>query len=122
MSRELSSSRMPIAVAVYRPEQYARLLATAEDASDLELTWHDWHAVYQETKQKMAELGMDLIEVTVDLDDLENYCQEQGLKNTSGTRAQYAAHVLSGQHPRQQQLQPRPLLKPRSKKKKRRTR
>lgn len=122
MRRELNSSRMPIAVAVYRPEQYARLLATAEDASDLEPTWQEWHTVYQETRQKMAELGMDLIEVTVDLDDLENYCQEQGLKNTSGTRAQYAAHVLSEQHPRQQQLQPPLPLKPRFKKKKRRTR
>ncbi len=56
---------------------------------------------------------MDLIEVTVDLDDLEKYCQEQGLKNTSGTRAQYAAHVLSEQQP---------PLKSRFKKKKRRTR
>ena len=70
----------------------------------------------------MAALGMDLIEVTVDLDDLENYGQELGLKNTSGTRAQYAAHVLSGQHPRQPQLEPRPPVKPRFKKKKRRTR
>ena len=118
MRRGLSSSRMPIAVAVYLPEQYARLLATAEDASDLEPTWQEWHAVYQETRQKMAALGMDLIEVTVDLDDFETYCQEQELKNTSGTRAQYAAHVLSEQHPRQQQTP----LKPRFKKKKRRTR
>lgn len=109
---------MPIAVAVYLPEQYARLLATAEDASDLEPTWQEWHAVYQETRQKMAALGMDLIQVTVNLDDLEIYCQAQGLKNTSGTRAQYAAHVLSEQRLRQQ----RPPLKPRFKKKKRRTR
>ncbi len=118
----MNSSRMPIAVAVYRPEQYARLLATAEDASDLEPTWQEWHTVYQETRRKMAELGMDLIEVTVNLDDLENYCQEQGLKNTSGTRAQYAAHVLSERHPRQQQLQQRSPMKPQLKKKKRRTR
>ncbi len=122
MRRGLSTSRMPIAVAVYLPEQHARLLATAEDASDLEPTWQEWHTVYQETRQKMAELGMDLIEVTVDLDDLENYCQEQGLKNTSGTRAQYATHLLSEQHPRQKQLQQRPPLKPQFKKKKRRTR
>lgn len=66
----------------------------------------------------MAALGMDLIEVTVDLDDLEKYRQEQGLKNTSGTRTQHAARVLSEQHPRQQ----RPPLKPRFKKKKHRTR
>ena len=122
MRRGLNSSRMPIAVAVYLPEQYARLLATAEDANGLEPTWQEWHTVYQETRQKMAELGMDLIEVTVDLDDLAKYCQEQGLKNTTGTRAQYAAHMLSEQYPRQKQLQQRPPVKPRFKKKKRRTR
>ena len=122
MRRGLNSSRISLAVAVYLPEQYARLLATAEDASDLEPTWQEWHTVYQETRQKMAELGMHLIEVTVDLDDLEQYCQEQGLKNTSGSRAQYAAHVLSEQHSRHQQLQQRPSLKPRFKKKKHRTR
>src|SRR6266487_3234451 len=113
MRRGLSTSRMPIAVAVYLPEQYTRLLATAEDASDLEPTWQEWHTVFQETRQKMAELGMDLIEVTVDLDALEKYCQEQGLKNTSGTRAQYAAHLLS------EQLQQQPPLKLRGKKKER---
>ena len=118
MRRELSSSRMPLAVAVYRPEHYARLLATTEDASDLEPTWQEWHNVYQETRQHMAALGIDLIEVTVDLDDLEQYCLEQRLKNTSGTNAPYAAHVLTEQHPRQQE----PSLKSRSKKKKRRTR
>src|SRR6266571_4364718 len=122
MSRGLSTSHMPIAVAVYLPEQYHGLLATAEDASDLEATWQEWHQVLQETKQKMAALGMHLVEVIVDLEALDQYCQEQGLKNTSGTRAQYAAHLLSERHPRQKQLQPRSPLKPRFKKKKRRTR
>ena len=113
---------MLIAAAFYLPEHYARLLATAEDASDLEPTWQEWHTVFQETRQKMAGLGIDFIKVIVDLDTLEKYCQEQGLKNTSGTRAQYAAHLLSERHPRQKQLEPRFPLKPRFKKKKRRTR
>ena len=116
MNRGLSTAHMPMAVAVYLPEQYPKLLATAEDASDLEATWQEWHQVLQETRQKMAALGMHLIEVIVDLDALEQYCQEQGLKNTSGTRAQYAAHLLS------EQLQQRPPLKLRGKKKKRRNR
>lgn len=122
MRRGLSTSHMLIAAAFYLPEQYIRLLATAEDASDLEPTWQEWHTVFQETRQKMAELGMDLIEVIVDLDALEKYCQERGLKNTSGTRAQYAAHLLSEQYPRQKQLQQRSPVKPRFKQKKRRTR
>ncbi len=70
----------------------------------------------------MAELSMDLIEVTVDLDDLEHYCQEQGPKNSSSKHAQYAAHGLSEQHPQQLQLQTRPPVKPRFKKKKHWTR
>ena len=110
---------MPIAVAVYIPEQYPRLLATAVDASNLEATWQEWHQVLQETKQNMAALGMHLVEVIVDLDALEQYCQEQGLENTSGTRAQYAANVFSEQLQRQAQLQQRPPLKLRGKKKKR---
>jgi hypothetical protein len=122
MSRGLSTSRMPMAVAVYLPEQYHRLLATAEDAGDLEVTWQEWHQILQETRQKMTALGMHLVEVIVDLDALEQYCQEQELKNTSSTRTQYAAHLLSEQRQQQAQLQQQPPLKLRRKKKKRRNR
>jgi hypothetical protein len=78
--------------------------------------------VLQETRQKMAALDMPLIEVMIDLDALELYCQEQELKNTRSTRAQHAAHVLSEQLRRQAQLQQRPPLKRRENKKKRRSR
>jgi hypothetical protein len=122
MSRELSTSSMPIAVAVYLPEQYPRLLATAEDAHDLEATWQEWYQVLQETTQKMAALGTHLIDVTVDLDELDAYCQQRGLANTSSTRAEYAAHVLSKQHQRRVQLQQRSSMKRRAKEKKRRLR
>lgn len=121
MGRELHTSRMPMAVAAYLPEHYPRLLATAEDASELEATWQEWHQGLQETKQKMAALDMHLIEVTVDLDALERYCQEQGLKNTSSTRAQFAAHVLSEQLQQRIHLPQRSSLQRRAGKKKRRS-
>lgn len=108
MSRGLSTSHMPIAVAVYVPEQYATLLATAVDASDLEATWQEWQQVLQETRQKMVALDMHLVEVIVHLDSVEQYCQQKELKNTSSTRAQYAAHVLFEQRQRQTQLHNRP--------------
>ncbi|HTK07315.1 MAG TPA: hypothetical protein VL485_09105 [Ktedonobacteraceae bacterium] len=123
MRKELSDPSLAIAVAVYVPEQYARLLATAEDASDLETTWQEWYQVLQDTRQKMMALGMYLIDVTVDLDELEAYCQQRGLPNTSGTRAEYAAHLLSEQHQQQAQLQQQlPSQQLRTKKKKRRRR
>jgi hypothetical protein len=121
MSGRLSTPSLPIAVAVYLPEQYPRLLATAEDASDLEATWQEWYQVLQETRQKMAVLGMHLIDVTVDVDALDAYCQQRGRANTSSTRAEYAAHVLSEQQ-RQGKLPQRSSLKRPAKKKKRRLR
>ena len=39
LRKELSAPSLVMAVAVYVPEQYARLLATAEDASDLDLSF-----------------------------------------------------------------------------------
>ncbi len=71
----------------------------------------------QETKQNIVEEGIDLIEMTVDLDVIEKYCQEQRLKNKCTTRVHYAAHLLSKQHRRQVQLQQRSSLKRRLKKK-----
>lgn len=93
-------------VAVYLPEQYPRLLATAEDADRLEPTWQVWHQTLQETKQMASEQGLDLIEMTVDLDALEHYCQEHGFTNTNSTRAQFAAHLLSEQHHQRVQAHP----------------
>jgi hypothetical protein len=57
MSRGLGTSRMPMAVAVYLPEHYPRLLATAEDASDLEATWQQWHQVLQGNQAKNGSTG-----------------------------------------------------------------
>lgn len=122
MSGELSTPSMPIAVAVYLPEQYPRLLATAEDARDLEATWQEWYQVLQETRQKLTSLGVHLIDVIVDLDELDAYCQQQGRTNTSSIRAEYAAHIVSEQHQRQRQLPLRSSMKRRAKKKKRRLR
>jgi hypothetical protein len=123
MRKELSTPSVAIAAAFYVPEQYAKLLATAEDASDLEATWQEWYQVLQDTRQKMAALGMYLTDVIVDVDELETYCQQHGLPNTSSTRAEYAAHLLFEQHQQQAQLQQqRPSLQLRTKKKKRRGR
>ena len=82
MANHGASLSMPIAVAVYLPEQYSRLLATAEDASDLEATWQEWHQVLQETRQKMGTLGMHLIDVNIDLNELDAYCLQRGRANT----------------------------------------
>jgi len=119
MKNKLDIPNVLTAVAVYRPEDYPKLLAIADDASGLEPTWQEWHRVFQETKQMMAEQGIALVEMTVDLDALELYCQEHGLLNTSSTRAEYVARLLSDQHQQSIKHQSTVPLKLRAKHKKR---
>lgn len=90
-----------IALATYLPEQYPRLLAAAEDSADWDATWEEWHENAQQTKEKLTSMGMNIVEVTLDLDELEKYCQENNLPNNSGTRSEYAAKLLQVQQSQQ---------------------
>ncbi|TMF43260.1 MAG: hypothetical protein E6I32_16750 [Chloroflexi bacterium] len=85
------------AVAVYLPEQWPQLLATAQDADQLEATWEEWYKILQEAKQNLARHGIICIDVYVDVDALLKYCWENNLPNNGSTRAEFAAHVLQEQ-------------------------
>lgn len=94
----MKTSPMVMGIAIYLPHQYGRLLATAEDADKLNPTWEEWHEVYEETKQNLRAIGIEPIDVLVDMDDFERYCAERGLKNVGGTRAKYVAERLRQMH------------------------
>lgn len=85
---------MVMGVAVYLSHQYGRLLATAEDVEHLNPTWEEWRAVCDETKRNLRSIGIEPIDVLVDLDAFEKYCAERSLKNVGGTRAEYVAERL----------------------------
>ena len=84
-----------IGLAVYLPHQWSRLLATAEDANTLESSWEEWHHVFKKTKGQFIMQGLDVVEVTIDLDVFAAYCQRNGLKNNGASRAKYVTDYLS---------------------------
>ncbi len=47
-----------IGIAYYSPEEYAKLLVTADDASELEDTWEEWYQNMQNTRNNLAALGI----------------------------------------------------------------
>ena len=104
----------PVALATYLPEQYPTLLATVEDASDLESTWEEWHEVLEKAKLDLTRVGIIFVEVTVEMGALEKYGLEHNLKNNSATRAEFAARLLQEQLQRHQEL-PRKLKRRRKK-------
>ena len=93
--KKAKPSQVHIGVAVYRPEQWARLLATAEDADKLESTWEGWHEILEESERNMRAIGIEPVEVLLDLDEFDEYCRKNNLKNTGGARAEYVAHKLA---------------------------
>jgi len=82
-------------VAIYLPHQWDRLLATAEDRDKLEGTWEEWRAVLDESERNMRAIGIEPVEVLLDIDAFEKYCAERGLRNVGGTRAEYVAEMLA---------------------------
>ena len=97
MREERGKQRMVIGVAIYLPHHWDRLLATAEDRDKLEGTWEEWRAVLEESERNMRAIGIEPIEVVLDMDEFENYCAERGVKNVGGTRAEYVAEMLAKQ-------------------------
>jgi hypothetical protein len=91
-----------IGIAYYSPEEYAKLLLTADDASELEDTWEEWYQNMQKTRNNLAALGILCSEVPIQIEALQKYCQEHNLKNNGAARSEYVATLLQQQQQSQQ--------------------
>src|SRR5215470_11322711 len=92
-----------IGIAYYTPEEYAKLLLTADDASELEDTWEEWYQNMQNTRNNLAALGIVCREVPIQIEALQKYCQEHNLKNNGAARSEYVTTLLQ-QQPQQIKL------------------
>jgi hypothetical protein len=53
--------------------------------------------VLDESERNMRAIGIEPVEVLLDMDEFETYCAERGLRNDGGTRAEYVARLLAKQ-------------------------
>jgi hypothetical protein len=90
-----SENPVTMGVAIYCADQWDRFLASAQDREKLAGTWLEWREVLEESKRNMRAIGIEPIEVLVDVDELTEYCAKQGLPNIGGTRAQFVAECLA---------------------------
>jgi hypothetical protein len=81
-----------MAVATYTREQWDKLTEVADDRDELESSWEEWKTSHQETIANLRQQGFEPIEIPVNVDALQEFCRQRGLRNDSGTRAQYAAY------------------------------
>lgn len=60
-----------------------------DDRESMHDSWHAWHKDIEKTKQDLVALGFEVVEVEVDLDELKEYCEQQGIKNDGTARSQF---------------------------------
>jgi len=82
-------------IAYYSPEEYAKLLVTADDASELEDTWEEWYQNMQNTRNNLAALGIVCSEVPIHIEALQMYCQEHNLQNNGAARSEYVVSTAA---------------------------
>jgi len=85
-------SAVVMAVATYTRQQWNRLMEVADDRNELESSWEEWKTGHEEAIANLQRQGFEPIEIAVDVDALQEFCRQRGLRNDSGARAEYAAH------------------------------
>ncbi len=86
-----------ISVAWYKPEQWDKLLDISADAGQLEKTYEQWKVYAEQALKDLANRQVFPVKVTVDIDDLESWCNTRNLPINGDSRSRYAAWLLKNQ-------------------------
>lgn len=96
-------SACAIALAWYSPEEWQKLRDTAADRDSLNDSYLEWFTEATKTYQSLTELGSRVERVAVRMDELNAWCQRNGVPNTSASRSHFVAEVArkrAGRFPR----------------------
>ncbi len=83
-----------IGLAVYIREQWNEFLSIAEDRHDLEDTWEEWNEALSRIKEDLRVLGVNYVEVVVDMKELTAFCRKRNMPNNADTRSFFVTEKL----------------------------
>jgi hypothetical protein len=86
--------KTPVAIAWYRPEQWALLKAYSSDKDVLEDSFEEWVIHAEKTFKEYKKSGMNLHKILIDIDALVAWCRENDLSIDAESRSQYAATLM----------------------------
>jgi hypothetical protein len=78
------------AIATYRPDQWDTLRAVAADRDSLDETWEKWNARIEQLIAGFEAKGLAYVCVQLDVEEIEQYCKEEGIPNDSKARSKLA--------------------------------
>jgi hypothetical protein len=78
-------------LAVYRYEDWSKLLKISVDRQSLEETWEEWNDNIHKLEDDLLRRNVQYRKITVDIEELEHYCRKSGDPVNPGSRSAYAA-------------------------------
>ena len=88
-----------VAICFYTPHSYEELKQVADDKKVLCDTYADWLVEFSKAVKGLREQGLDVNPVTINIGELEKWCEQNKLKNTSSSRSKYVVEISSSQFP-----------------------
>jgi len=80
-----------VKLAYYREKEWNRFLDLIDDRESQYENWEDWHKAFLKTKMELISQGLHVVDFIVDIDKLQNFCNERGIKNNGKTRSEFTA-------------------------------
>ena len=90
----LRRSQLRMGVAWYRKEQWELLRKISEDVDELEETYEEWLREATVGLKRMKDLGMEVEEVDVDVNELVAWCKQRGEPVNGSSRSEFAADKI----------------------------
>lgn len=78
-----------INIAHYREQDWDRFVRMVDDPDTLHETWEEWKLAEIELKLSLESDGFLVREVMVNLDELDNFCKAQKVKNNGQSRSRF---------------------------------
>jgi hypothetical protein len=76
-------------IAYYREEDWNKFLNSIDDRDRMPETWHEWHESYLKARNGLKAQGFKVRKIVVDIDELQQYCMDKGIKNNGQARSMF---------------------------------
>ncbi|HXF06079.1 MAG TPA: hypothetical protein VNM72_11785 [Blastocatellia bacterium] len=99
MSGNLRRTKKPpppdpiIGLPFYDPTEFEKQLQHADDEIEFS-SYQEWLAAHNQIKEQLTKLGLRVVDVPINADEMHRYFQEHGLRNDAANRSQYVARKL----------------------------
>ena len=84
-----------IGVCWYTEEEWIKIKKEAIDPERFETTYSEWESMAKNALQDLKKTGLNPVKVIVLADELKEWCAIHGKENSSASRSEFVAQLLS---------------------------